>query len=152
MATNDDTISELNKLIETCKDGEYGFRSCAEHAKAAELKNVFEARAQECRRAADELREQVVACGGKAEDSGTAAGALHRGWVAARSVLTGYTDHAMLEECERGEDVAVTRYRNALEKGLPDELRALVERHLLGAQRNHDQVKALRDRYPATAS
>lgn len=150
--SNDDVVDVLNDLIETCKDGEYGFRSCAEHAKAAELKNVFEARAQECRRAADELKEQVLACGGKPEDSGTAAGALHRGWVAARSVLTGYTDRAMLDECERGEDVAVKKYRTALEKTMPEQIRALVERHLLGAQRNHDQIKALRDHYPATAS
>jgi hypothetical protein len=28
---NDDVIDTLNKLIETCKDGEFGFRACAEH-------------------------------------------------------------------------------------------------------------------------
>jgi uncharacterized protein (TIGR02284 family) len=149
--SNDDVIDLLNDLIENCKDGEYGFRSCAEHAKAPELKNVFTARAEECRRAAEELKQQVIACGGKPENTGTAAGALHRGWVAARSVLTGYTDHAILEECERGEDVAVKKYRAAMEKPLPEQLRMLIERQLLGAQRNHDQVKALRDRFPANA-
>jgi uncharacterized protein (TIGR02284 family) len=56
----------------------------------------------------------------------------------------------MLEECERGEDTAVRRFRDALEKPLPEMIRSLVERQLLGAQRNHDQIKALRDRYPAT--
>jgi uncharacterized protein (TIGR02284 family) len=147
----DDVIDVLNELIETSKDGEYGFRSCAEHAKAAELKNVFEARAEECRRAADELKEQVLALGGKPDDGGSAAGAMHRGWVAARSVLSGYSDHSILDECERGEDVAVRKYREAIQKDLPEQIRTLVERHLMGAQRNHDQIKALRDRYPATA-
>lgn len=147
---NDDVVDVLNDLIETCKDGEYGFRSCAEHAKSAELKSVFEARADECRRGAEELQTQVVACGGKPEDGGTAAGALHRGWVAVRSALTKYDDHSMLEECERGEDVAVKKYRQALGKDLPEAIRSLVERQLQGAQRNHDQIKALRDRYPAT--
>lgn len=33
----DEVISTLNDLIETCKDGEYGFRSCAEHADSSEL-------------------------------------------------------------------------------------------------------------------
>lgn len=149
--SNDDVVDVLNDLIETCKDGEYGFRSCADHAKSPELKNVFTTRAEECRRAAEELKERVIACNGKPGDSGSAAGALHRGWVAARSVLTGYTDHAILDECERGEDVAVKKYRSALEKTLPQEVRALVERQLLGAQRNHDQIKALRDRFPANA-
>jgi len=148
--SHDDAVDVLNDLIENCKDGEYGFKSCADHAKAAELKSVFSARADECRRAADELKVQVVALGGKPSDGGTAAGAMHRGWVAVRSVLTSYDDHAMLEECERGEDTAVRRYRDALGKPLPESIRALVERQLLGAQRNHDQMKALRDRYPAT--
>jgi uncharacterized protein (TIGR02284 family) len=108
-------------------------------------------RAQDCRRAAEELQAQVVALGGKPDTSGTAAGAIHRGWVAVRSALTGYDDHAMLEECERGEDVAVKKYREAMEKPLPEAIRSLVERQALGAQRNHDQIKMLRDRYPTTA-
>jgi uncharacterized protein (TIGR02284 family) len=148
--SNDDVVDVLNDLIENCKDGEYGFNSCAEHAKSAELKSVFGARADECRRAAEELQAQVSALGGKPADSGTASGAMHRGWVAVRGTLTTYDDHAMLAECERGEDVAVRRYRAALEKPLPEDIRALIERHLQGVQRNHDQIKALRDRYPAT--
>ena len=51
----------------------------------------------------------------------------------------------MLEECERGEDVAVAKYRKALKQPLPEDIRSLLERHLMGAQRNHDQVKALRN-------
>ncbi len=31
---NKEVVSTLNDLIETCKDGEYGFRECAEHAKS----------------------------------------------------------------------------------------------------------------------
>ena len=39
----------------------------------------------------------------------------------------------------------MARYRKALKEELPANVRALVERQLMGAQRNHDQVKALRD-------
>ncbi|HET9646478.1 MAG TPA: PA2169 family four-helix-bundle protein [Burkholderiaceae bacterium] len=148
--SNDDVIDVLNDLIETCKDGEYGFKASSEHAKSPELKNVFTARGEECRRAAEELQAQVVALGGKPDNSGSASGAMHRGWISVRSVLTGYDDKAMLDECERGEDVAVASYRKALEKDLPANIRSLVERQAMGAQRNHDQIKALRDRYPAT--
>lgn len=141
----DDLIELLNDLIENAKDGEFGFRECAEHAKSPDLKQTFATRAEDCRRAADELAARVTALGGKPEDSGTALGALHRGWVAARSALSTYDDKAMLEECERGEDVAVAKYRKALKQPLPEDIRSLLERHLMGAQRNHDQVKALRD-------
>ena len=43
---NDEVISVLNDLIETCKDGEYGFRTCAEHVKSTDLKDVFLRRAE----------------------------------------------------------------------------------------------------------
>ena len=55
----------------------------------------------------------------------------------------------MLEECERGEDAAVARYRKALKSSLPANVRTLVERQAEGAQRNHDEVRDLRDRYKA---
>lgn len=142
----DDVIELLNDLIENSKDGEYGFRECAEHAKSPELKSIFAQRAQDCRRAAEELQAQVTALGGQAEDGGTMLGAVHRGWVSARSALSAYDDKAMLEECERGEDVAVAKYRKALKnEDLPADLRSLLERHLMGAQRNHDQIKMLRN-------
>ena len=70
---------------------------------------------------------------------------MHRRWVDLKSMITGKDDEAILNECERGEDVAVKSYRKALEKDLPAEVRIVVERQYQGVQRNHDQVKALRD-------
>jgi len=148
--SNDDVIDVLNDLIETCNDGAKGFAACAEQAKAPELKSVFSARAAECARAAEELQAQVLACGGKPDKGGSASGAIHRGWVKVRSAITPSDDHAVLEECERGEDVAVASYRKALEKELPPQIHSLVARQAEGVQRNHDQVRALRDRYPTT--
>lgn len=142
---NDDIISTLNDLIETCKDGEEGFKTCAEDISDTQLKALFLDRAQTCTRAARELQEQVVALGGDPETSSSLSGDLHRRWVDIKSGLTGKDDEAILNECERGEDVAVKSYRNALEKDLPPDLRVLVEKQLHGAMRNHDQVKALRD-------
>ena len=107
---NDDVVSTLNDLIETSKDGEYGFRSCADHAESPKLKTLFNSRAEDCRQAARELQEQIVKFGGEPDTTGSAIGALHRGWVAIRSTLSTYDDLAVLEECERGEDTAVESY------------------------------------------
>jgi uncharacterized protein (TIGR02284 family) len=142
---NKDVIDELNTLIETCKDGEYGFLSSAEHVKSASLREVFAQRAADCRQGCSELQQLVRQHGGTPEDDGSAAGSLHRGWVAVKGTLTGYSDKAMLEECERGEDVAVARYRKAAQKDLPTGVLEVVQRHLAGALRNHDQIKLLRD-------
>ena len=144
-ADNDEVVDVLNDLIETCGDGEYGFNAAAEHSKSTSLKGVFLKRASECASAAAELRGHVLRLGGKPEEGGTASGAMHRGWVAVRGTLAGYSDKAMLDECERGEDQALAAYRKALKQPLPSDIRALVQRQMDGAQKNHDQIKALRD-------
>lgn len=140
-----DVIDELNTLIETSKDGEYGFLSSAEHVRSASLREVFAKRAAECREASAELQQLVRQQGGKPEDEGSTSGAMHRGWVAVKGTLTGYSDLAMLEECERGEDVAVARYRKAAQKMLPTGVMEVVQRQLAGVLRNHDQIRLLRD-------
>lgn len=145
----DDVIDALNDLAECSKDGEYGFRACAEQAERADLKSVFLQRADDCRGAAQELYEQIRALGGKVDEGGSAAGAMHRGWVAVKATLSTYDDKAVLEEAERGEDNALARYRKALKQPLPAAVKLIVERQMQGVQRNHDQVKMLRDQFRA---
>ena len=149
---NDDTIDTLNDLIETSKDGEYGFRTSAEYLRDSQIKQLFLNRAESCRQAATELQALVRQLGGSADDGGSASGAMHRGWVAVKGTLAGYTDKAILEETERGEDVALASYRKALAKDLPPAARSLVERQFEGVQRNHAEVRALRDQARATGS
>lgn len=149
---NDDVIDTLNDLIETCKDGEYGFRTSAEHMRSADVKQTFMRRADECRVGAQELQTLVVQLGGKPDEGGSATGAVHRGWVAVKGTLSGYSDKAILEETERGEDAALARYRSALDEALPPEVRSVVERQYEGVKRNHAQVRQLRDLARATES
>lgn len=141
-----DVIKTLNNLIETSKDGEYGFRSSAEHAQSSAMKQLFLSRAEECRQAAAELQTLVLQYGGKAETEGSASGTLHRGWVAVKSALAGKSDLSMLEEAERGEDAALAQYRDALrDELLPADARSLVQQQYQGVKRNHDQIRNLRE-------
>ena len=142
---NEDVIDALQDLAECCKDGEYGFRACAEQAKRGDLKSLFLQRADDCRGAAQELNEQIRLLGGNDTDHGSAAGAVHRGWVAVKATLSTYDDKAVLEEAERGEDNAKARYTKALKQPLPAGVKLIVERQMQGVQRNHDQIKMLRD-------
>jgi uncharacterized protein (TIGR02284 family) len=147
--TNDDTIDQLNKLIETCKDGEYGFRSCAEHCKSPDLKTVFSRRSEDCAKCARELQALVSRLGGKAETDSSTTGALHRGWVAVVGTLSGYSDEQMLNECERGEDAAMDRYREALKQPLAADVMSVVQSQYEGVKRNHDQIRTLRNQVRA---
>jgi uncharacterized protein (TIGR02284 family) len=146
-----DVIDALQDLVECCKDGEYGFRECAEQVKRQDLKSLFLQRADACRQGGEELNQQIRSLGGSTEHSGSAAGALHRGWVSVKAALTTYDDKAVLEECERGEDNALARYRKALKQPLPAQIKQIVERQYQGVQRNHDQIKMLRDQERAAS-
>ena len=147
----EDVIDALQDLVECCKDGEYGFRACAEQAQRQDLKSTFLQRADDCRSAAQELNDQIRSLGGKTEDGGSAMGALHRGWVSVKAALSTYDDKAVLEEAERGEDNAKARYTKALKKPLPANIKLIVERQMQGVQRNHDQIKMLRDQVRASS-
>ena len=92
-----DVIDLLKDLVECCKDGEYGFRECAEQAKREDLKSTFLQRADDCRRGAQELNECLRRYGAAPEDGGSALGAMHRGWVSIKSKLTTYDDKAVLK-------------------------------------------------------
>lgn len=141
----DRLIDTLNDLIETSKDGEYGFRACAEQAASSELKQLFDDRAASCRTAASQLQAHVADLGGAPQTSGSAAGTVHRGWVALKSILSTYDDLAVLEECERGEDAARESYEEALRQELPARIRNLVQQQFEGVQRNHAEIRRLRD-------
>ena len=139
----DDVVSTLNDLIETCKDGEQGFRTCAEDIKRSDLKGVFERAAQRCAQAAGDLQSLVQAYGGTPERSGSFAGSAHRRWVDIKSAIMGKDDAAVLAECERGEDVAKESYQKALKKDLPADVRAVVQRQYQGVLEHHDMVRNL---------
>ncbi len=147
---NEDAIDTLNDLLEICRDGQYGFTECAAHTKASDVKIVLTQRAEDCRLASVDLMALIKQMGGECDEGGTAMGAIHRGWVAAKGKLTGYSDLDMVNECERAEDVALAHYRKALNRNLPDAAHALVKQQAGGAQRNHDQIKALRDALKVT--
>jgi len=147
----DDVIDALKDLVETCFDGEYGFRACADQARSDDLKTILRQRAQDCRQAAQELAGHIHALGGRVSEGGSAMGAVERGWVAVRTTLSTYDDKAVLDECERGEDNALARYRKALQKPLPADVKLLVERQLQGVQRNHDQIRMLREQARAAS-
>lgn len=145
MADNNEIISTLNDLIEVSKDGEEGFRSSAENVDDPQLKTFFLRRSKEVATSVQELQELVRSLGGKPADSSSLSGTLHRRWIDLKTVLTSNDTVAVLNETERGEDVALATYRKAAEKELPPHIRFVVVRQLEGAKRNHDEVKRLRD-------
>lgn len=80
-------IETLLDLVESCRDGDFGFSTCAEYTDSPRLKTQFYQRAQQCRDAAAEIGDQLLQLGATPASHGTARGALHRGWMAVRDEL-----------------------------------------------------------------
>ena len=136
-------ISTLNTLIETCRDGEEGFRTAAENLKDTQVKSFFAEKAQERAKFAEELKGEVQRLGGRPEEGGSTAGAAHRGWMNIKAAVTGHDDARIIAEAERGEDVAVATYQTALEQPLPPAVESVVSRQYTHVKEAHDRVRDL---------
>lgn len=140
---NDKTISTLNGLIETCRDGEQGFRTAAEGLKNPQTKSLFIEYSRQREEMARELQDEVSRLGGNPEKAGSMSGSMHRGWMNIKAAITGKNDSTIIAEAERGEDVAKEMYENALKASLPPLTQALVQRQSVMVREAHDRVRAL---------
>jgi uncharacterized protein (TIGR02284 family) len=139
----DAIASTLNELIQTCKDGENGFRAAAESVGDTNLRHLFESYAQQRAEFASELQLEVRRLAGDPVDSGHAAAALHRSGLDIKAGLIGRDEATIIAECERGEDIAVRIYREDLESDLPSDIRMIIERQLLEVNEAHDHIRSL---------
>ena len=94
--------------------------------KNADFKALFDELSLQREQFVRELQRLVHGLGEDSERSGSLAGTLHRGWIDIKAALHSGDEHAILAECERGEDFAVAEYREALEHELPEEIRGVV--------------------------
>jgi uncharacterized protein (TIGR02284 family) len=145
MATAEKQVtSVLNDLIETCKDGEQGFRTAADKAKDSSLKELFSEYAEQRAEYARELQSIVAELGDDPATTGHVSATLHRGWINLKEALSKNEDKALIDECEAGEDAAVKNYREALSKSLPEEIAEVVEDQFAGVQEAHSVIRDLK--------
>jgi uncharacterized protein (TIGR02284 family) len=149
-------VSVVKELIETCKDGQKGYQDGASKVKRPDLKAFFNEQSQERGRFAGELEAELhrLEAGDKDKDkkvSGSVAGSLHRAWIDTK-VSLGAGDKAILEWMEQGEDRAKDAYQKASSASLPGNVAELVRRQAASVQKAHDKVRNLRDTAEAAAA
>lgn len=142
---SEETISVLNHLIEICGEGADGFAEAAKEVEQPELQQLFQRLSKQRLDFGVELSLCVRELGEEPDDSGSLAGKMHRGWIKLREALTSRDTHAVLAECERGEDRAVSAYRKAVHTFIDPTAADVVSRQFLKVQRSHDEVRDLRD-------
>ena len=147
MSQQKEIISTINDLIETLKDGQEGFRQASEAVKDSQLKSLFSEFSLQRAKFAGELQNEAISLGDhNPEDSSSTSGAMHRTWINLKSAITSGDDHAVLAECERGEDSAVAEYKKAMEdEDISAPVRETISRQFTDVKNAHDRIKALRD-------
>lgn len=151
-ANNDEVISLLNNLIQTCKDGEQGFKEAAEGVERSDLKSTFYEYSQQRSQFAGVLQGLVRTLGGDPESDGSISGALHRGWINIKSAVTGRDEAAILNECESGEDYAKEAYEEALKTSLPANIEDVLRQQSQGVLAAHNRIRELRNSETRAAS
>jgi uncharacterized protein (TIGR02284 family) len=144
---SEQSISVLNNLIQVNKDTEEGFRTAAENVEDTNLKKIFLTKANTYQLAVTSLQGHVAKMNGEYEENGTLLGSIHRGWINIKGALTGKDSHAILVECEKGEDIVKAAYTKALEQNLQQNVRSLIHGQYETVIKDHDQIRDLRDNY-----
>jgi uncharacterized protein (TIGR02284 family) len=146
--TSKETIEVLNDLVTINNDRIVGYERALEETKPADtdLKALFTSMIDESRKIRIDLAGEVQALGGEFEAGTTVSGKLYRAWMDVKAVFTGHDRHAVLSNCERGEDAAQDAYKDALsENHVPNYIRTMLEAQKSILMASHNRIKALRD-------
>ena len=134
----------LNRLIQTCKDGQEGFLTAAENVNDEEVRRLFSEFSLQRARFAGELQQISHELGDPSpEYASSVAGTFHRGWMNLKTAILGRDAHSILIECERGERAAVSEYEKALGLDLPDYIRELIAQQHKAMGSAHQRVQIL---------
>jgi uncharacterized protein (TIGR02284 family) len=148
MKISEKALDVVNDLIKINNDRIAGFEKAGHDLEDEDnaLISIFNKLVGESRQYAAELTGIAAPFGDPAEGTSTS-GDLHRAWIDVKATFTGSDLLAILNECERGEDVAKSAYRDALDPDneLGPELIQILQRQQQGITEGHDLIKSLRD-------
>jgi uncharacterized protein (TIGR02284 family) len=141
---NKDRIVEvLSGLIAICTDAEEGFETAAAGVKNPEIQKLFREYSRQRRDFRIELDRMARRTGRAPDTSGSFAGTLHHAWMDIKSIVTRGDEGTIIAEAERGEDVAVRAYEEALDAGLPSTIQQVVRRQFADVKAAHDRIREL---------
>jgi uncharacterized protein (TIGR02284 family) len=146
MSTTPDpaAVAALNALIQTCKDGEEGFRAAAAAVKTPRLAALFSQYSRQRALFARQLQAAVRRLRGEPQTEGSLTGALQRSWVSLKAFAAGdHNEDMIIMACERAENAALKSYEDALTANLPRSARSTIQAQLAEIKNVHDRIRAL---------
>lgn len=138
-----DARDTLNNLLEICYDGHKGYAVAAEKVDDPEYEQLFRQFSDQRRTYAAQLRPLLSYYGGTLEEEGHLLAVFHRAWLNIKVIAAQNDVAALLDECVRGEEIAMAAYVEAFEQDLPDDIRNVVRKQLVGVRDAYERVRAL---------
>ena len=143
MEMRNEALKTLNNLVETCKDGEEGYKMAAENVTDPKIKSELMRFAQQRADFRNELEGHARTFGSSTENTSTvggavmeAAGVVHRGWINLKASLSGHDAQAILSECENGDEAALKTYESAMNSSeIPMDVKNIIKKQ-------HDEIEA----------
>ena len=149
MQTNEKLVEVLNDLIEINNDRVNGYVKAVEDTKDldVDLQAVFNSMANDSRKYAAELSQEVNKLGGEVESGSSLGGAIHRAWIDVKATFSGHDRQAVLNSCEFGEDAAQKAYTTALESDaeMSADVRQVITEQQSALRVAHNLIKKYRD-------
>jgi uncharacterized protein (TIGR02284 family) len=153
METNEKLVEVLNDLIEINNDRVKGYEKATEEIKTLDidLQAIFQSMANDSRKYAADLKQEVNKLGGEFTTDTTTSGKIYRAWMDVKSAFTGHDRQSVLESCEYGEDAAQKAYTDALasDAEISAEVRQLITDQQATLKIAHNLIKKYRDLHHA---
>lgn len=142
---NNEVISILTDLTETCRTGQESFRSAAESIQNSEFRRLFNIFSQQRAQFITELQSEVNRLGGEM-NKGSETGTMPSNTLLFRSAgaKAAIRDEAsVIAECQREEEAAVNDYQEALKADLPLDVQYVVKRQYMDIKDAYDRIRIL---------
>lgn len=116
---NERTVAVLNDLLNITNDRIQGFAKVEDKVwdTYSPLKGDYDHMVAQSQVMKSELVNLITERGGNPDDTGTTAGAIHRGWIDVKNSFSGDKTESTLENVVFGEEAAIDAYQDALDSG-----------------------------------
>ena len=143
---NNEVISILNGLAETCTRGEEVFRSAAEGIRNSEFRRLFNIFAQQRTQFISELQAEIHRLGGDVGTAPSPPATVSNNTVPFIRPSAGpqiRDEASIIAGCQREEEGAVNDYQEALKADLPLDVQYVVKRQYMDIKDAYDRIRIL---------
>ncbi|MEO5891399.1 MAG: PA2169 family four-helix-bundle protein [Ferruginibacter sp.] len=140
-------VEVLTDLVEINNDRVAGYEQAAAQSKDidADLHTIFHNMANDSRRYAAELTEEVNKLGKRVFRGEAIKGKIYQIWKDLKATFSGYDRQSILESCEFGEDTVQKSYNAALASEIDAQTRVIITNQKAWLKTAHKMVKNYRN-------